>query len=427
SDGDIMEGVGCEAASLAGHLKLSNLCWIYDDNRITIEGHTDLSFSENVAKRFEGLGWNTVTVEDANNLQAISGALDTFLKTTDRPTLIVLRSIIGYGSPNKADSHDAHGAPLGEAEIKLTKNFYGWPEDAKFEVPGEVVEDFANGVGQRGRQAYADWKKAFDAYGQQHPQQRTELQQIWSGELPGNWDKDLPVFTTKDKGATRVTGGKVLNAIAKNIPWMLGGSADLAPSTKTLLTFDGAGHFGSADYAGRNFHFGIREHGMAAAANGMALSGLRPYVATFFVFSDYLRPSMRLSSLMRLPVLYVFTHDSIGLGEDGPTHQPVEQLAACRAIPGLIVARPGDANEVAEVYRAVMPLVDRPVAMILTRQDLPTLDRDKYAAAAGAARGGYVLADAPSGKPSVILIGTGSELPICVEAYERLVADGVAA
>ena len=428
SDGDIMEGVACEAASVAGHLRLGNLCWIYDDNKITIEGETELAFSEDVARRFEGLGWHTITVEDANNLGAIKHALSSFRATPDKPTLIILRSVIGYGSPNKANSHSAHGAPLGDEEVKLTKRFYGWPEEEKFLVPPEALADFAAGVGARGAALRSDWEAKFASYAQSYPEQAAELRQIWSGKAPANWESALPVFPADAKGlATRVSSGKVLNAIAPAYPWLVGGSADLAPSTMTMLEHPDAGHFGHHNYGGRNLHFGIREHAMGSICNGLALSGIRPYGATFFVFSDYVRPSVRLSSLMRLPVLYIFTHDSIGLGEDGPTHQPVEHLAACRAIPGLVVLRPGDANEVSESYRALLSLSDRPAALVLSRQNVPTLDRAKYAPAAGARRGAYVLADAAPGQPEVILIGTGSELMLCVAAYEQLVAAGVKA
>jgi transketolase len=430
SDGDLMEGVSCEAASMAGHLKLSNLCWIYDDNKITIEGETDLAFSEDVGKRFEGLGWNVAKVADANDLGAMKKALQSFHNCKDKPTLIIVRSIIGWGSPNKANTHGAHGAPLGADEIKLTKEAYSWTGEEAFHVPEEVHEHFRNGIGARGKKLYDAWQKLFTDYATKHPELAKEWKSIESGELPAGWDKEIPVFPADPKGlATRVSGGKVLNGIAKNIPWMIGGSADLAPSTMTLLTFDGnGGDFEAKNYGGRNLHFGIREHGMAAALNGMALSGLRAYGATFFVFFDYCKPSVRLSALGRLPVIYVFTHDSIGVGEDGPTHQPIEHLAAARAVPNLIVMRPGDANEVSEGYRAVMQIKDRAAMFVLTRQNLPTLDRTKYAAASGTAKGAYVLAcNAPDGKPTVILIGTGSELSLCVEAYEKLVAEGVKA
>jgi len=426
SDGDLMEGVGCEAASIAGHLKLSNLCWIYDDNRITIEGETELAFSEDVGRRFEGLGWNVVHVEDANDLHALADAFRAFLNTTDCPTLIIVRSVIGYGSPNKANTHGAHGAPLGEEEVRKTKQVYGWPADANFLVPDEVRAHFAAGIGKRGSAIRAGWVERFAGYASHYPELAAELQAIWSGQRPTGWERGIPSFPADPKGlATRVSSGKVINSLAHSFPWFLGGSADLAPSTMTLIESPEAGHFSGDHYAGRNFHFGIREHGMAAACNGMALVGLRPYGATFFVFSDYLRPAMRLSALMRLGVTYIFTHDSIGLGEDGPTHQPVEHLAACRAIPGLIVARPCDANEVAEVYRAVLSIQDRPSALVLSRQNVPTLDRTRYAPAAGAAQGAYLLAESSS-SPRAILIGTGSELAICVAAYESLAAAGVA-
>ncbi len=426
SDGDIMEGIGCEAASLAGHLKLSNLCWIYDDNRITIEGETDLAFSEQVATRFEGLGWKTVEVEDANDLAAIREALQTFQQTDDRPTLVILRSIIGYGSPNKADSHSAHGAPLGEDEVRLTKEAYGWPADESFLVPDEVPAHFAAGVGARGAAAYAQWQEQLNQYREGHAEQLQQLEDIWSNRLPAGWEETIPVFDPDEKGlATRVSSGHVLNRLAEGLPWLLGGSADLAPSTMTMLNADGMGEFSAGNPAGRNFHFGIREHGMAAIANGLALGGLRSYVATFFVFTDYLRPSLRLSSLMGLPVLYVMTHDSIGLGEDGPTHQPVEHLAACRAIPGVQVMRPADANEVAEAYRVAIG-AGGPTVFVLTRQGLPTLDRADYGSVSGVGRGGYVLRDSGEGEPQVILLGTGSEVAICLAAQEQLQAEGIA-
>ena len=424
SDGDIMEGVGCEAASLAGHLKLANLCWIYDDNHITIEGDTDLAFTEDVETRFKGLGWNTVRVDDANDLEAINAAIENFKATTDKPTIILLRSIIGYGSPNKANSHDAHGAALGEEEVRLTKEVYGWNPDEHFVVPPEVPKHFAAGLGERGAAAYEKWQSQFAEYESKFAAEATELKQIQAGELPAGWDADIPTFDADAKGlATRASSGQVLNAVAAKLPWLLGGSADLAPSNNTMLK--GEEHFQADSHAGRNFHFGVREHGMAAAANGMALAGLRPYVGTFFVFSDYLRPSMRLAAIMHQPVLYIFTHDSIGLGEDGTTHQPVEHLAACRAIPRLVVLRPGDANEVAECYRVALSASDHPTALILTRQGVPTIDRSKYAAASGLAKGAYVLADAKDGQPDVILIGTGSELSIAVAAYDTLAAEGV--
>lgn len=425
SDGDVMEGVGCEAASLAGHLKLSNLCWIYDDNHITIEGDTSLAFTEDVAKRFEGLGWQAIRVDDANDLEAMGRALDTFRQTDDRPTIIVVRSIIAWGSPNKANTHGAHGAPLGEDEVRLTKEAYGWPAEEHFRVPPEVTTHFADHVGARGKAEREKWDSQWNEYQRQHPEAAAQVRMMLQGELPDGWDEAIPTFSTEDKLATRVSSGKVLNAVASRIPWLIGGSADLAPSNMTFLNDEDAGEFGTTTRGGRNFHFGVREHGMAAAANGMALSGVRPYIGTFFVFSDYLRPSMRLSSMMHQPVIYIFTHDSIGLGEDGPTHQPVEHLAACRAIPGLVVIRPADANEVAEAYRTVMPMNNRPVALVLTRQKLPTLCRKTYGAVAGVARGAYVLADAPGSKPDVILIGTGSEVEVCLKASETLSGEGI--
>ena len=426
SDGDLMEGVGCEAASLAGHLQLANLCWIYDDNHITIEGDTDLAFTEDVQTRFEGLGWNTIRVEDANDLDAINSAIEQFKATIDKPTIILLRSIIGYGSPNKANSHDAHGAALGEDEVRLTKEAYGWNPDEHFVVPSDVPEHFAAGIGQRGAAAFEQWQSHFAEYKSQFANEAAELELIQSRSLPAGWDEAIPSFDADAKGmATRASSGQVLNAVAAKIPWLIGGSADLAPSNNTMLK--GEEHYQPGHFGGRNFHFGVREHGMAAAANGMALSGVRPYIGTFFVFSDYLRPSMRLAGIMRQPVLYIYTHDSIGLGEDGTTHQPVEHLAACRAIPRLVVLRPGDANEVAECYRTALAMNDRPTALVLTRQGVPTLDRARYSAASGVARGAYVLADAAGGQPDVILIGTGSELSIAVAAYEELSAKGVKA
>ncbi|HUT90072.1 MAG TPA: transketolase [Thermoguttaceae bacterium] len=428
SDGDMMEGIGGEAASIAGHLKLGNLCWIYDDNRITIEGETSLAFSEDVAMRFAGYGWQVLLVDDANDLDATRGALAAFRDTADRPTLVICRSHIAWGAPNAQDTAGAHGAPLGEEEVRLAKKAYGWPEDEHFRVPDGVLAHFQQGIGARGSQLREAWEAKFAEYRAEYPKQAAEIDLILSGKLPQGWDADVQRFPADAKGdASRNASGKVLNQVAKRVPWLLGGSADLAPSNKTLLSFDQAGSFSADNPRGRNFHYGIREHAMAAISNGMALCGLRPYAGTFFVFADYLRPSMRLSAMMGLPVLYIFTHDSIGVGEDGPTHQPVEQLAALRAIPNLVVIRPGDANEVGEAYRAIMATSDRPAALVLTRQNLPTLDRSKFAPASGLHQGGYVLADAPDGKPDVILIGTGSETSLCVEAYERLTAEGVKA
>ncbi len=425
SDGDLMEGVACEAASLAGHLKLSNLCWIYDDNSITIEGNTDLAFSEDVPTRFQGLGWNIVSVTDANDLQALSAAYEAFNNCEDAPTLIVVKSIIGYGSPNKANTAGAHGSALGADEVRLTKAAYGWPEDESFVVPDDVPEHFKNTLGQRGQSAREAWETLFKSYQAEYPDLAAEISLMQNGALPAGWDSEVPSFPADEKGlATRKSAGQALNAFAKNVPWLIGGSADLAPSTNTLLTFDDTGHFSAEDYAGRNFHFGIREHGMAAIVNGMALSGVRPYGATFFVFSDYLRPSMRLSALMGLPAIYVFTHDSIGVGEDGPTHQPVEQLAAARAIPGLVVIRPGDANEAAHAWRAAIGETKRPTALVLTRQNLPTIDRTAYATADNLSRGGYILADC-EGEPAVILLSSGSEVPLALSAHEKLTSEGI--
>jgi len=424
SDGDLMEGVTNEAASIAGHLRLENLCWIYDDNSITIEGHTDLAFSEDVARRFEGLGWNVEHVDDANDLPALADALKAFQACTSQPTIIIVKSVIGYGAPNKQNTHGAHGAPLGWDEIEAAKENYGMPPQEKFYVPDGVRDHFAEHLGARGEQAYQDWLETWRDYQKSNPEKADELELMFDGRLPKGWDRDIPAFEADAKGdASRNSSGKVLNAIARHVPFMIGGSADLAPSTKTTLTFDGAGAFQPGKYAGRNLHFGIREHAMGGIANGLSLSGLRAYAATFFVFTDYMRPAMRLASIMHQPVLYVLTHDSIGVGEDGPTHQPIEHLAACRAIPGLFVFRPGDANEVAECYRAALQIDDHPSAMVLSRQNMPTLDRSQYAPATGCARGGYVLADC-DGTPDVILMGTGSELSLCVEAADQLSKQG---
>ena len=424
SDGDLMEGVACEAASVAGHLKLDNLCWLYDDNNITIEGDTDLAFSEDVGERFQGLGWNVVKVDDANDLEALSKAIDEFKACSDKPTLIIVKSIIGYGAPNKQNTHGAHGAPLGWDEVALAKESYGLPKDEKFFVPDGVREHFANNVGARGAEAYQAWNDIWSKYQSAEPEKAAELQAVFDGKLPKGWDKDIPEFEASEKGdATRNSSGKVLNAIAANIPFMIGGSADLAPSNKSDLKFDGAGEFLPGQYGGRNLHFGIREHAMAGIVNGLSLSGLRSYGATFFVFTDYMRGGMRLSSIMHQPVLYILTHDSIGVGEDGPTHQPVEHLTACRAIPGLNVFRPGDANEVAECYRTAMQINDHPSAFILSRQNMATLDRTKYAPASGCAKGGYVLSDC-EGTPDVILMGSGSELGLCAQAAETLASEG---
>ncbi|MEO2046181.1 MAG: transketolase [Pirellulales bacterium] len=427
-DGDMMEGLTSESASLAGHLQLDNLCWIYDDNHITIEGDTELAFSEDVAVRFRGLGWQVVEVADANDLKALASAYESFLSCDDRPTLLIVRSVIGYGSPNKAGQPSAHGEPIGVEEIARTKAAYGWPEDVSFLVPEEVLTHFNSTMGKRGAAAREAWETMFQRYQSKYPQLAQELELIERRELPAGWDDDLPQFEADAKGvATRVSGGQVLNALAKNVPWLVGGSADLAPSTKTLLTFDSAGHFSATHRAGRNLHFGIREHAMASALNGMALCGVRPYGATFFVFSDYLRPSMRLSALMGLPTILVFTHDSIGVGEDGPTHQPVEQLAAARSIPGLIVLRPSDANEMAHAWHVALQQTERPVALVLTRQNLPTLDRKHYAEAEGVRHGAYVLTESTGGDPEVLLLATGSEVSLALEAFQQLETEGVRA
>jgi len=420
SDGDLMEGVAAEAASIAGHLRLSNLCWIYDDNSITIEGETHLAFTENVAKRFEGLGWRIEHVADANDTATLAKALRAFKAEQDRPTLILVKSVIGFGAPKKAGSHESHGAPLGPDEIKGAKLAYGWPEDAQFRVPAEVPVQFEKTLGSRGREARATWQKTVAALGSEKPEVAAELADFLAGRLPSGWDSQIPVFPADPKGlASRVSSGKVLQAVSAAVPWFIGGSADLAPSTMTLIQAEK--DFEPGSFGGRNMHFGIREHGMAAACNGMALSGLRPYCATFFVFLDYLKPSLRLSAIGNLGVIYVLTHDSIGLGEDGPTHQPIEQLASARAVPGLSVFRPGDANEVAETYRVVMQRPDRPAVIVLSRQNLPTLDRTAgFGAADGTAKGAYVLKDAPGGKPACILIGTGSELQLCIDAAAKL-------
>ena len=425
-DGCLMEGIGSEAASLAGHLGLDNLCWIYDNNHITIEGHTRLAFTEDVAARFIAYGWNVLRVGDANDIERIEQAFSIFEETKGRPTFIVLDSHIGYGSPHKQDSAAAHGEPLGDEEIELTKRSYGWPENEKFLVPDGVYEHFASGLGARGARLRRDWTKLLDAYRAVYPELAEEIDLMQRRELPSGWDHDLPVFPTDAKGvAGRDASGKVLNVLAQNIPWFLGGSADLGPSNKTTLTFAGAGDFQAASPGGKNLHFGIREHSMAAIVNGLSLSKLRPFGATFFIFSDYARPAIRLAALMELPALFVFTHDAMGDGEDGPTHQPVEHLVSLRAIPGLLTVRPGDANEVVEAYRYLLKLRHQPAALVLSRQPLPTLDRSKYAPASGVARGAYVLADSPNGDPEVILIASGSEVSLAVAAHEKLLAEGI--
>jgi transketolase len=427
-DGDIMEGVCCEAASLAGHLKLSNLCWIYDNNSVTLDGPAKWSLDEDVMTRFLGYKWNVLRVPDANSIAMLENAYNSFLRADDKPTLIVVDSHIGYGSPHKQDSSDAHGEPLGEEEVKLVKKFYGWPEDAKFLVPDGVYDHFKNGIGKRGAEAHSAWVAKYGEYKKQFPDLADQLERIQKWELPKDWDKGLPTFPADAKGvATRESSGKVLNALAKNIPWLIGGSADLAHSNKTNLTFEGAGDFFAGEFKGRNLHFGVREHAMGAAVNGMSVSRLRAYSATFFNFSDYMRPSMRLAALMETPSIFIFTHDSIGLGEDGPTHQPIEQLASLRAMPNMLVIRPGDANEVTEAYKVIVQRRHEPASLVLSRQAMPTFDRSKYGAASGVAKGGYVFADADGGKPEVILIGTGSELHLCVEAYEKLKSEGIKA
>jgi transketolase len=420
-DGCMMEGISGEAASLAGHLKLSNLCWIYDSNRITIEGNTALAFTEDVAARFVAYGWNVTRVSDANDLERLSGAFETF-EQSDRPTLIVVESHIGYGAPHKQDTSGAHGEPLGEDEVRATKQAYGWPEDAQFLVPDGVYEHFASGIGKRGKTARDEWIALYDEYAKQYPELAMQLLQMQRRELPDSWDADIPIFEPDPKGlGGRESSGKVLNAIAGRVPWLIGGSADLSPSTKTRLTKEG--DFQADDTTGRNLHFGIREHAMHAILNGLSLSKLRPFGSQFLIFSDYARTPIRLSAIMELPVVHVFTHDSIGVGEDGPTHQPIEHLASLRATPGLITLRPGDANEVAEAWKTIMRLQHEPVALVLSRQAMPTLDRNRYAPA-DVARGAYVLADSPD--PEVIMIATGSELSLAVEAYEQLTADGIA-
>jgi transketolase len=424
-DGCMMEGVSNEAASIAGHLKLSRLCWIYDNNTITIEGHTALTFSDDVATRFIGYGWNVTRVGDANDLDMLDRAFSVFHNTTDRPTLIIVDSHIGYGAPHKHDTSAAHGEPLGEEEIKLTKRNYGWPEDAKFLVPEGVRENFDSGIGKRGHNLREAWLAAFNQYKAKFPELADQLLKMQRRELPEGWDKDLPVFPADPKGvASRESSGQVLNAVAKNVPWLIGGAADLSPSTKTRFTFDGAGDFNEENRLGRNFHFGIREHAMGSILNGLSLSKVRPFGSGFFIFTDYMRPTFRLASLMELPTIYVFTHDSIGVGEDGPTHQPVEQLASLRAIPGLITLRPADANEVVEAWRFIMPLQHQPACLVLSRQNLPTFDRAKYAPATGLAQGAYILGDS-DGKADVLLLATGSEVSLCVEAHEKLRAQGI--
>jgi transketolase len=427
SDGDLMEGISGEAASLAGHLRLSNLCWVYDDNSVTIEGGTSLAFDEDVEQRFEGYRWSVLRVEDANDRDAIAEALETFRATEDRPTLIRVKSVIGYGSPHRQGTSKAHSDPLGEDEVRLTKRAYGWPEDAQFLEPDGVRECFTKAVSGRGRPLYEAWSARYYEYEAAHPDLAHELRAIWGGELPSGWDADIPSFPADEKGmASREASGKVLNAIAPRLPWLIGGAADLAPSTKTLV--EGGGDFEPERSGGRNLHYGVREHVMGAASNGMALSGLRPYTGTFLIFSDYMRPPIRLAALMHQPVVFVFTHDSIGLGQDGPTHQPIEQLAGLRSIPGMVVLRPADANETAEAWRVAIGRREGPTCLVFSRQALATLDRARFAPASGVARGGYVLArEIGGGPPQLILLGTGSEIGLCMEAWGRLQSEGVRA
>jgi len=425
-DGCMMEGISSEAASLAGHLQLSNLCWIYDSNRVTIEGHTDITFTEDVAARFIAYGWNVTTVADVNDLGQVARGLHSFLTEHERPTLMLVHSHIGYGSPVE-DSPKAHGEPLGADAVRATKRFLGMPEDKDFYVPDGVYDWFAQGIGRRGLQAREAWQAMFETYRAAYPDLAAQIEQMQHRALPDGWAAGLPEFKPDPKGfATRDSSGQVLNAIARHVPWLIGGSADLTPSTKTHLTFDGAGDFGPGDRAGRNLHYGIREHAAAAISNGLALTKVRPYWSTFLIFSDYARGAIRLSALMEIPVLHIFTHDSIGVGEDGPTHQPVEMLASLRAMPGLLVFRPADANEVVETWRVVTALRHEPAALILTRQTLPTLDRSGLGAASGVANGGYVLAEASGGRPDVILLATGSEVHLALEARDELEADGIA-
>jgi transketolase len=425
-DGCMMEGISGEGASLAGHLKLANLCWIYDNNRITIEGNTALAYSDDVATRFMGYGWNVTRVGDANDLELLERAFRTFKNEKERPTLIIVDSHIAYGAPNKQDTSAAHGEPLGEQEVRLTKRHYGWPEEAKFLVPDGVREHFQAGMGARGQALRDAWMAGFDEYKKQYPELADLGYRMLRRELPAGWDRELPTFAADPKGiATRDASGQALNALAKNVPWLLGGSADLGPSCKTRLTFEGAGEFSAENFGGRNLHFGIREHAMGAILNGLSLSKIRPFGSGFLIFSDYGRAAIRLSALMEIPVIHIFTHDSIGVGEDGPTHQPVEHLASLRAIPGLVTLRPGDANEVVEAYRYIMQLHHQAAVLVLSRQAMPILDRSQYAPASGVARGAYVLADSPGGNPEVILIASGSEVSLAVHAHEKLVTEGI--
>jgi transketolase len=431
-EGCLMEGVGSEAASLAGHLKLSNLCWIFDNNNVTIDGHTNITFTEDVAKRFDAYGWNVLHVSSANDLGELATAYNVFLTTDDKPTIIIVHSHIGYGSPGKHDTPAAHGEPLGPEEVRRTKEFLGFDPNKFFVVPDGVRQHFTTHMGQRGADARAKWEKLFADYAKKHPDEAAQIDLIRGRGLPKGWDSDIPSFAPDPKGiATREASGKVLNAIAAKVPWILGGAADVAGSTKVILDYPDAGEFQPygqlGDYSGHNLRYGIREHAMCALVNGMVLTGLQAYASCYLIFTDYARGAIRLSSLMDLPVLYIFTHDSISLGQDGPTHQPIEQMVSLRAIPGMMVIRPADANETVEAYRLVMPLTNRPVALILSRQALPIFDRSKLAPASGLAKGAYVLADADDGKPDVILIGTGSEVSLCLEARDLLAKDKIKA
>jgi transketolase len=426
-DGDLMEGVSGEAASMAGHQQLDNLCWVYDNNHISIDGRTELAYSDDVAARFMGYGWNVTRVGDANDLELLTRAFETFHEERERPTLIILDSHIGWGSPHKQDTAEAHGEPLGEEEVRETKRTYGWPEDAQFLIPDGVYEHFAGGIGERGEGLHKEWLRLMVGYSREHETLANGIEQMQRRELPEGWDSEIPSFEADPKGmATRKSSNQVLNSIAPRVPWLVSGSADLTGSASSGLSFDGAGTFSPGDRGGRELHYGIREHESAAISNGLSLTKLRPVWSTYLIFSDYARPAIRLSALMELPVVHWFTHDSIGLGEDGPTHQPVEQLAGLRAMPGLNVIRPCDGNEVAEAWRVIMQQRHQPTALVLTRQDVPTLDRSRYAPAEGLRRGGYVLADT-DGEPQVILIATGSEVQLAVDAYEELSAEGVRA
>ena len=426
SDGDMMEGISNEAASLAGHLGLSNLCWVYDNNHITIEGATSLAFSDDVATRFLSYGWRVVRVGDANDLAMLERAFDVFRAEDGSPTLIIVDSHIGYGSPHKQDSREAHGKPLGEEEERETKRFYGWPEDAKFLVPDGVREHFGRTVGRRGGRLRQDWLEKLQDYRRMDPELAAEIDQIQLRELPEGWDEGIPKFAADAKGLSgREASGQILNAIAQRVPWLIGGAADLFPSTLTRLTFEGAGDFSKTDRGGRNFHFGIREHAMGGIVNGLTLSKIRAFGAGFFIFTEYMREPIRLAALMQIPVIFIFTHDSIGVGEDGPTHQPVEQLASLRSMPGLVVLRPGDANEVVEAWRLLMTYRHQPALLVLSRQSMPTFDRTRYAAASNLDKGAYVMADSAPGQPEIILMATGSEVGLVVAAYEELAAEGV--